>query len=93
MREVDQRFEQLINPPAAGTAVLAQSVNAALQTPGVLQAQSRLHRGRSELVSQWLQFKERSLELYRELGTMPYNDWEAFHRSFLPDLGRDREAP
>jgi hypothetical protein len=29
--------------------------------------------------------EEQSLELYRELGTMPYDNWEAFHQSFLPE--------
>jgi hypothetical protein len=89
VREVDQWSEQLMNPPAGGTAALSQAVNATIQILGVLQAQTRLYGGRSELVSQWLQFKEQSLELYRELGTLPYDNWEAFHRSFLPASGGD----
>jgi hypothetical protein len=93
VREVDQTFEQLINPPAGGTSALAQAANAALHTSGVLQAQSRLYRGRSELVSEWLRFQEQSLELYRELGALPYDNWAAFHRSFLPDGGGDGGAP
>ena len=84
VREADQWSEQLMNPPAGGTAALSQAVNATMQILGVLQAQTRLYGGRTELVSQWLQFKEQSLELYRELGTMPYDNWEAFHRSFRP---------
>jgi hypothetical protein len=93
VREVDQRFEQLINPPAGGTAALAQAVNAAVHTLGVLQAQTRLYRGRTEVVAHWLQFKEQSLRLYRELGIMPYESWEAFHRSFLPDHDQDHAPP
>ena len=68
-------------------------MNASLQTVGVLQAQNRLYRGRADLVSQWLLFKEQSLELYRELGIMPYDNWEAFYHSFLPEGGGDRVAP
>ena len=93
VREVDQWSEQLMNPPAGGTAALAQAVNVTMQILGVLQAQTRLYGGRTELVSQWLQFKQQSLELYRELGTLPYDNWEALHRSFLPASGGDREAP
>ncbi len=93
LREVGQQSEQLINPPAGGTSALAQSVNAALHVSGVLQAQSRLYRGRTELVSQWLEFKEQSVALHRELGSLPYDNWEAFHRSFLPDGGGDARAP
>jgi hypothetical protein len=88
LREVDQRFEQIVTPSAGGTHALAQSANAAVQTTGVIEAQTRLHRGRMRFVAMWLQFKERGLALYRELGTMPYDDWEAFHRSFLPEAGR-----
>jgi len=43
-------------------------------------------------VALWLQFKERGLALYRELGTMPYDNWEAFYRSFLPEAGRPAEG-
>jgi hypothetical protein len=93
VRESDQWSEQVTRPPAGGTAALAQAVNAVTQLTGVLQTQSRLYRGRTELVSQWLRFKEQSLKLYRELGTMPYDNWEAFYRSFLPESGNDREAP
>jgi hypothetical protein len=93
VREVDQRFEQLINPPGGGTSALAQSANAATQVSGLLPAQGRLYRGRAELVAQWLQFKEQSLELYRELGTMPYDNWQAFHRSFFAESEAERPAP
>jgi hypothetical protein len=83
--DFDQPFEQIINPPGGGTSPLAQSANVATQTFGVLQAQSRLYRGRAQLVAQWLDFKQPCLELYRELGSMPYGNWDAFHRSFLRD--------
>jgi hypothetical protein len=88
LREVDQWFEQIVAPPAGGARALAQSANAASYTTGVIGSQTRLYRGRDQIVSLWLQFKEQSLALDRELGTMPYDNWEAFHRSFLPVAGR-----
>lgn len=93
VREVDQRFEQMVSPPAGGPAALGQAANVSLLTMGVLEAQRRLYRGQAELVAQWLQFKEQSLELYRELGTLPYDHWEAFQQSFVPDSGGQEEAP
>ena len=93
LRDVTQRFEQLINAPSGGASAFVQTMNASLQTVGALQAQSRLYRGRADLVSQWLRFNEQRLELYRELGIMPYDNWEAFYRSFLPEAGADRAAP
>jgi hypothetical protein len=88
LREVGQRFEQIFSPPAGGTQALAQSANAAVQTTGVIGAQTRLHQGRMRFVALWFEFKERQLALYRELGTIPYDNWEAFHRSFLPEARR-----
>jgi hypothetical protein len=85
LREVTQRFDQLINTHSGANSALAQAVNATFQTLGLLQAQNRLYRGRADLVSQWLQFKEQSLDLYRELGILPYDNWEGFYRSFLPE--------
>jgi hypothetical protein len=93
LRDVTQRFDQLLSPPPVATPALAQSVNATFLSVGVLQAQNRLYRGRAEFVSQWLRFKEQSLELYRELGILPYDNWEAFYRSFLPESGAERTAP
>ena len=87
VREVDQRFEQMVGLPAGGPAALGQAPNVSLQTTGVLEAQRRLYRGQAELVERWLQFKEQSLELYRELGTLPYDHWETFQRSFVPASG------
>jgi hypothetical protein len=88
LREADQWFEQLIAPPLGGGSPLARSINVSVQITRVLEAQSRLYRGRSDFESQWLEFKEKSLAFYRELGIMPYDTWESFYRSFQPTAGR-----
>ncbi|MGO9468407.1 MAG: hypothetical protein ACLQIB_51585 [Isosphaeraceae bacterium] len=54
-------------------------------------AQTRVHQGRMRFVGLWLLSKERELALYRELGTIPYDNWEAFYRSFIPEAGRPAE--
>jgi hypothetical protein len=92
VREVDQGFDRLVHPRPEGR-VLAQAANTALNTTAVLQAQTRLYRGQSELVTRWLQFKIERLELYRELGVLPYENWDAFYRSFLPETGGAKAAP
>ena len=48
-----------------------------MQIQGVLEARTRFTWA-GRLVSQWLQFKEQSLELYRELDTMPYDTGKRF---------------
>ena len=87
LRYADQCFEQLIAPPLGGNSQLTRSMNVSHQVPRVLKAQFRLYEGRELVVSQWLEFKEKSSSLYRELGIMPYEDWEAFYRSFKPGAG------
>ncbi len=87
LRYADQWFEQLVAPPLGGNSQLTRSMNVSLQIPRVLNAQIKLFGGREKLVSHWLEFKEKSLSLYRELGLMPYENWEAFYRSFQPGPG------
>jgi hypothetical protein len=35
-------------------------------------------------VTQWYNYEQNRLELYRDLGTLPIDEWEAFHAIF-PD--------
>jgi hypothetical protein len=84
LREVDHWFDQLIAPPVGGTSALAQSANAVPQATRVMESQTRLYQSRLRFVTLWLQYKEQALELYRELGILPYDNWEAFYRSFVP---------
>ena len=87
LRYADQWFEQLIAPPLGGNSQLTRSMNVSLQIPRVLDAQNKLFGGRERLVAQWLEYKEKSSSLYRELGLMPYENWEGFYRSFQPRAG------
>jgi hypothetical protein len=87
LREADQYSEQIVAPPVRIDSPLAQSTNLVTQTTRMNTSQRRLYDRRNQLVSSWLQFKERSLALHRELGTLPYDNWETFHRSFLPKAG------
>jgi hypothetical protein len=88
VRVLDQWIEQMTSPSFGPKTGFGQLTNAAFQAPSVIQSQSRLYDGRSEFVSLWLEFKEQSSALYRELGVMPYENWAAFHKSFLPRPGR-----
>ncbi len=83
LREIDQWSEQLLEPPVGGGLRLARSVNVAAQTTHLLSAQTQFYKQKNQLVSSWLKFKEDTMTLHRELGIMPYDGWEAFHRSFL----------
>jgi hypothetical protein len=81
VRQKDQAGEQLIAPPA-GAAGTAQVANAATQTNNLTGAQNRILGIQNALVIAWLQYELQRLQLYRDLGTLPYDEWEAFHELF-----------
>ena len=80
IRQKDQAFEQIIAPPSGTTA----STQGAVQTNNLTSAQSQLLSTENSLITAWYQFQTQRLALYRDLGIMPYDEWEAFHELF-PD--------
>jgi hypothetical protein len=81
IRIKDQAFEQIIQPPA-GAAGVAQTAQAATQTNNLIQSQGRLIGLENQLVMNWQNFQLARLQLYRDLGTLPYDEWEAFGELF-----------
>lgn len=79
----DQAFEQLVAPPAATSGNnLAATANAAAQTQNLLQAQSNLIGFQGTILANWQSFQTARLTLYRDIGTLPYDEWEAFSELF-----------
>src|SRR5690606_15967556 len=76
----DQAFEQIIAPPAgaAGSSGVAQSANAATQTSNLINFQNQVVGTELDLLTTWQQYQLARLTLYRDLGTLPYDEWEAF---------------
>src|SRR5262249_10080944 len=81
IRQKDQAFEQILAPPA-GAAGAAQVANAATQTTNLINFQNRLLALQVALGMAWQQYELQRLQLYRDLGIMPYDEWEAFHELF-----------
>jgi hypothetical protein len=81
VRQKDQAFEQIIAPPA-GAAQATQASQAAIQTTNLINFQSQLLTRENTLVMAWLNFEQSRLIVYRDLGIMPYDEWEAFHVLF-----------
>jgi hypothetical protein len=89
IRQKDQAFEQILAPPA-GAAGAAQVANAATQTTNLINFQNRLLALQIALGTAWQQFELQRLQLYRDLGIMPYDEWEAFHELFPSEsINRD----
>jgi hypothetical protein len=87
VRQKDQAFEQIIAPPQS----LEGSSQGAIQTQNLIQSQSGILRLENGLVSNWLSYQQARLTLYRDLGTLPYDEWEAYHELFPPKP--DRPGP
>jgi hypothetical protein len=84
IRIKDQAFEAIIAPPQGGGAGggVGQAANAATQTNNLISSQQGLIRTEQTLVFEWQQYELARLSLYRDLGTLPYDEWEAFSELF-----------
>lgn len=73
----DQAFERMLAPSSPATALTrGPSVQAVVDTFGrSLEAQDRL-------ITVWTGFHAERLELYRDLGSLPYGNWDVFYASF-----------
>jgi hypothetical protein len=83
VRLKDQAFEQIIAPPAAaGGGGLAQTANAATQTTNLLNFQTNLITAMLTLTNGWQTYETQRLIVYRDIGILPYDEWEAFSELF-----------
>jgi len=81
VRLKDQAFEQIIAPPQAA----AGGNQAALQTTNLIQFQNTVVNNENNLVSFWFNYQLFRLQVYRDLGILPFDEWEAFDEIFPPD--------
>jgi hypothetical protein len=84
VRLKDQAFEQIVAPPqaGAGTQGLAQTANAATQTSNLIGFQSRVIASEIALTNSFAAYQLARLTVYRDIGTLPYDEWEAFSELF-----------
>jgi hypothetical protein len=88
IRQKDQAFEQIIAPPqqvggaAAGGGGGQAGQQGAIQTTNLVNFQSQLLNLENTLVRSWQTYQLYRLQTYRDLGTLPYDEWEAFCELF-----------
>jgi hypothetical protein len=79
----DQSFENIVAPPqGGGTGTAAGNAGGAIQTNNLISSQNSLINFENALVTQWYNYQTARLILYRDLGTLPYDEWEAFYELF-----------
>jgi hypothetical protein len=83
IRLKDQAFEQIVAPPQAAQGQgLAQTANAATQTSNLIGFQSTLIQSEINLTNAYASFQSARITVYRDIGTLPYDEWEAFSEIF-----------
>ena len=88
VRTKDQSFEQIVAPPAPNA-----QAQGAVQTNNLIQAQGNVINQENSLVSLWYLYQVQRLQVYRDLGILPFDEWEAFDEIFPPNrTGRGAEA-
>jgi hypothetical protein len=82
-RQKDQAFENIVAPPASGTGGgAAGNASGAVQTQNLITAQNSLINIENNLITTWYNYQVARLTVYRDLGTLPYDEWEAFYELF-----------
>jgi hypothetical protein len=93
LRQRDQALQQLIAPPEQvgggfNPNILAQQ---ATQTINYINSVNGVLAQLNTLVNNWVQYQTQRLALYRDLGIMPFDEWEAYYELF--PAGASRTAP
>jgi hypothetical protein len=90
IRLSDHAFERLVHPPSP------QAIS--LRTPavqGLVGDMERIRDAEDRLVAIWTSFRTERLELYRDLGSLPYGNWDVFyaHLAAGPAAAEPHPAP
>jgi len=80
IRQRDNAQEQLFAPP--GSSGQAQDV--AVTVINLNSSTSGLNQAANSLVNQYVSYIALRLQLFRDLGIMPYDEWEAYYELFAP---------
>ncbi len=83
VRQKDQTFEILVGPAASGGG--GGGGQGAAQTQNLIQAQNNVARLQNTLVQTWVFYQQARFNLYRDLGILPFDEWEAFNELFPSD--------
>ena len=80
LRQRDQALQQIIAPPDQGGG--ANVANQATQTLSFIQSITSVLGVQNSLITNWVNFQSQRIELYADLGTMPYDEWETYYELY-----------
>jgi hypothetical protein len=87
VRQLNDAYERIIAPPAGAASDGSRRVSFQSLTL------ERQGRNRDQLVALWTTFRAERLALYRDLGTLPFNDWASYQDQFIARPGEPGMAP
>lgn len=80
IRQRDITLQTIIAPPETSTGV--NSASQATQTNNLISAIASINQLQNSTVQFWVSFQTNRMSLYRDLGTMPIDEWESFYEFF-----------
>jgi outer membrane protein TolC len=88
LRQRDQTLQVIIAPPDAGAGGGGAATSQATQTLNFIQAIGGILNQQNALIQNWVQYQSIRLALYRDLGIMPFDEWEAYFELFPTSAGQ-----
>ncbi|MFO0956674.1 MAG: hypothetical protein U0800_04300 [Isosphaeraceae bacterium] len=82
VRAADLSLQQILGPQQAGAGGAGGGGSGGTQTQLYAQNQSRIVSVQNQILGVWVTYQAQRLILHRDLGTMPYDEWEAFYELF-----------
>jgi hypothetical protein len=83
LRQKDNTLQQIVAPPAAGgDAGAGAAGNQTAQTTALISAQNGILRLQNQLIATWVSYVTGRITIFRDLGTIPYDEWEAYYELF-----------
>jgi hypothetical protein len=89
LRQKDNSLQTIVAPPSAGdvSGGANAATSQATQTLNLIQAQGGILTAQTQLITLWINYVTQRMVLIKDLGTIPYDEWEAFYE-FFPDQAR-----
>lgn len=93
LRQRDQSLQQIVAPPDQGAGGGGAATSQAIQTQNFILAVNQILNNLNNLIQTWVSYQTQRLALYRDLGIMPYDEWEAYFELFPASAGAPAAQP